>query len=99
MGQVSVYRCLVKLVSFKRNHLLVDANQILKNECNYSLIGRGLIKQDTLKETIILTKTPISLIKDIASGKTLSESGKRCNFQSWQSTEQDIIRRKIHALY
>ena len=53
-----------------------------------------------MKKTCILTKTPISTIKDIVS-KSLKERKKRSDFRSHRLDlcDQDIIRRKIYSLY
>lgn len=84
----------------RRNHLSLDAKQIVKNvyEC---LISRGFTKQETLKETCLLTKTPVSSIKDIVNSEVLNKRKKRSDFQSHRldNSEQDMIRRKIYSLY
>lgn len=84
----------------RRIHLSLDAKQIVKNvyDC---LISRGSIKQEALKETCLLTKTPLSSIKDIVNTQALTERKKRCDFQCHRldHSEGDIIRRKIYSLY
>lgn len=83
-----------------RNHLSLDAKQIVKNVYE-SLINKGFIKQDALKETCLLTKTPISSIKDIVSRKRITKRKKRSDFQHHRldDCQQDVIRRKIYSLY
>lgn len=84
----------------RRNHLSLDAKQVVKNVYE-TLISRGLIKQEALKETCLLTKTPISSIRDIINSGELKERNKRCDFQTHRidNSDQDLIRRKIYSLY
>jgi transposase len=84
----------------RRNHLSLDAKQVVKNVYE-TLISRGLIKQEALKETCLLTKTPISSIRDIIISEELNKRKKRSDFQSHRidNSDQDLIRRKIYCLY